>query len=91
MSDPDGIPWLTDHQRDFLAHLTTLCLQRQLKPERSYQRVSDALEAIAAEGEIALRADDNNVWVLICGRSIVHAERDWLEWAAVRWVAAEGN
>jgi hypothetical protein len=39
----DGIPWLTGRQRDFLAHLTTLTIQRQLKPERSYQRVSEAL------------------------------------------------
>jgi hypothetical protein len=87
----DGIPWLTDPQRDFLAHLTTLVCQQQLKPERSYQRISEALEAIADDGEITLRADDHNVWVLICGRSIVHAERDWLEWATERWVAADSN
>jgi hypothetical protein len=86
-----GIPWLTGPQRDFLAHLTTLTIQRQLKPERSYQRVSEALEDIAAKGEVLLRADNNNVWVLICGRSIVHAERDWLEWATQRWAATDSN
>jgi hypothetical protein len=87
----DGIPWLTARQRDFLAHLTTLCIQRQLKPERSYQRVAEALETIAAQGEVLLRADYENVWVMIAGRSIVHAERDWLDWATQRWVAADSN
>ena len=78
-------------QRDFLAHLTTLTIQRQLKPECSYQRVSEALGELAEAGEVLLRADDDNVWVLICGRSIVHAERDWLAWATQRWAAAESN
>ena len=87
----NGIPWLTDRQRNFLAHLTTLTIQRQLKPERSYQRISEALETIAARGEVLLRADYENVWVLIVGRSIVHAERDWLDWATQRWVAADSN
>ena len=86
-----GIPWLTDPQRDFLAHLTTLTIQRQLKPERSYQRVSEALGELAEAGEVLLRADDENVWVLVHGESIVHAERDWLEWASQRWAAAESN
>ena len=38
-----------------------------------------------------MRADDENVWVIICGRSIVHAARDWLEWATERWTSAESN
>jgi hypothetical protein len=86
-----GIPWLTGPQRDFLAHLLTLTIQRQLKPERSYQRVADALDDIAADGDIELRADDENVWVLIRGESIVHAARDWLEWMTPRWNTAESN
>jgi hypothetical protein len=86
-----GIPWLTGPQRDFLAHLTTLSIQRQLKPERSYERVSEALDDIAADGLISMRADDENVWVLICGRSIVHAARDWLEWATDRWTTTASN
>jgi hypothetical protein len=79
--DDDGIPWLTDPQRDFLAHLTVLTLLPQM------QRLEDIAEA----GEISLRADDENVWVLIRGRSIVHAERDWLEWMTPRWHASESN
>jgi hypothetical protein len=90
VNDP-GIPWLTDPQRDFLAHLTTLTIQRQLKPERSYERVSAALGAVAQDGDVTLRADDENVYVLILGRVIAHAARDWLEWATERWVAADSN
>ena len=95
MSD-EGIPWLTDPQRDFLAHLTVLTLlpqMQQLKPDRgyTYERLSDALEDIAADGDISLRADDDNVWVLISGRSIVHAARDWLEYMTPRWHAADSN
>jgi hypothetical protein len=86
-----GIPWLTNPQRGFLAHLTTLCIQRQLKPERSYERVAEALEEIDDAGDITLRADHHNVWVLIRGRSIVHAERDWLEWASAKWNTAQSN
>jgi hypothetical protein len=87
-----GIPWLTGPQRDFLAHLLahllTLSIQQQLPGERSYREVSDALGDIADEGMIDLHADDENVWVYICGRSIVHAARDWLEWMTPRWHAA---
>ena len=90
MSD-EGIPWLTDPQRDFLAHLLTLTLQRQLKPERSYARVCAALEDIAADGLISMRADDENVWVLISGESIVHAARDWLEYMTPRCVNTQSN
>jgi hypothetical protein len=86
-----GIPWLTDPQRDFLAHLLTLTIQQQLKPERSSERVCDALEDIAGDGLISMRADDENVWVLVCGESIVHAARDWLEWMTPRWTASRSN
>jgi hypothetical protein len=91
--DAERIPWLTDSHRDALAHLTTITIQRQLHPERpwSYERVSEALDSIADDGEITLRADDHNVWVFICGRVIVHAARDWLEWFTPQWAATESN
>jgi hypothetical protein len=82
VDDGDGIPSLTPRERDLLGHLTTITIQRQLKPARSYQRVADALGELVDEGRVTLRADDDNVWVLICGRAIVHAARDWLRWAA---------
>ena len=75
-----GTPWLTDRERDFLAHLTTLTIARQVS--HGYDAVSEALEELAGKGEVQLRADDANVWVLIAGRVIVHAARDWLRWAA---------
>jgi hypothetical protein len=91
-----GIPWLTDPQRNFLGHLTTLCLLSQirekgLKGPQTYAAVSDALDQIAEDGDMMLRADHENVWVLILGQSIVHCERDWLEWAAAHWNAAPRN
>jgi hypothetical protein len=90
MSD-GGIPWLTDPQRDFLAHLTVLTIQPQLKPPRSRERIADALGELADQGEVLLRADDDNVRVIIHGQVIVHAARDWLQWATQRWAAAESN
>jgi hypothetical protein len=94
--DDRGIPWLTDPQRAFLAHLTVLTLlpqMQELKPDRgyTYERLFEALEDIDADGGITLRADNENVWVLISGESIVHAERDWLEYMTPRWAGAESN
>ena len=95
MSD-EGIPWLTDRQRDFLAHLTVVTLlprMQQLKPDQgyTYERLWNALGEIADEGMVDLRADDENVWLLVRGVSIVHASRDWLEYMTPRWAGAESN
>jgi hypothetical protein len=92
----EGIPWLTTPQRDFLAHLTVITLlpqMQRLKPDRgyTYDRISDALGEIADDGDITLRADHENVYVLIHGEVIVHAARDWLEWMTERWTAADRN
>jgi hypothetical protein len=76
----DGIPWLTNREREFLAHLTALSIARQVP--HSYAAVVEALDGLAGEGLVTLRADDDNVWVLIAGHSVVHAARDWLAWAA---------
>jgi hypothetical protein len=38
-----------------------------------------------------MRADNQNVWVRVCGESIVHAARDWLEWMTPRWIATQSN
>jgi hypothetical protein len=82
MSEPEGLSDLTDRERDLLAHLLTMTVQTQLKPARSYERVSDALAAIADDGQVELRGDDQDVYVLVAGRVIVHAARDWLKWMA---------
>lgn len=80
----EGLCDLTNGERDLLAHLTTLTIQRQLKPARSYQRVSVALGELAGEGDVLLRGDERDVYVLIRGRVIVHAARDWLRWTALQ-------
>jgi hypothetical protein len=95
MSD-DGIPWLTDPQRDFLAHLTVVTLLPQMqewKPDDNYtyDRLSDALGTVAEDGEVTLRGSDTDVYVLIRDRVIVHAARDWLEWMTPRWSTAPQN
>ena len=77
----EGLCDLTNTERDLLAHLTTLTVQRQLKPARSYERVSVALGELA-DGDVLLRGDDRDVYVVIRGRVIVHAARDWLRWHA---------
>ena len=92
----EGIPWLTDPQRDFLAHLTVVTLlpqMQQLKPAAGYthDNLREALAVIDGDGEVSLRADDDNVWVYVSGQSIVHAEREFLEWAAERWTTAPSN
>src|SRR5512132_944810 len=89
--DDRGIPWLTAPQRDFLARLSVLTIQPQLKPLRSYERIADALGELAAQGEVLLRADDHNIWVIIHGEVGVHAARDWLEWATAREAARKSN
>lgn len=76
----DGIPWLTGRERDFLAHLTTVTIARQVP--HGYAAVSEALEQLGGEGHVKLRADDGNVYVVVAGRVIVHAARDWLRWAS---------
>jgi hypothetical protein len=82
--EPEGLSDLTDRERDLLAHLTVLTIQTQLKPTRSYERVSVALAEIADDGRVKLRGDDQDVYVVICGRVIVHAARDWLRWMALQ-------
>jgi hypothetical protein len=95
MSD-DGIPWLTDPQQAFLAHLTVITLLPQMqewKPDDgyTYDRLLDAMGDLAAAGEVDLRADQQDVYVLIRGQVIVHAARDWLEWMTPRWATAGQN
>jgi hypothetical protein len=89
--DDPGIPWLTTPQRDLLAHLSVLNIHRQLPAHHTYADVSDALGDLAAAGEVLLRADQENVWVIIHDQIIVHAARDWLEWMTQNWTAATSN
>jgi hypothetical protein len=87
----DKLNWLTDPHRDFLAYLTVLTIQPQLKPERSFERVAEALEGLAADGEVKLLGDQQDVYVIIHGEVIVHAARDWLDWAVEREATRKQN
>jgi hypothetical protein len=92
----DKLNWLTKPRRDFLAHLTVVTLLPQMqewKPDDNYtyDRLSDALGEIAESGDVVLLADHESVWVLIRGKVIVHAARDWLEWMTDNWTAATSN
>jgi hypothetical protein len=80
----EGLSDLTNGERDLLAHLTILTIQRQLKPARSYERVSVALGELADDGQVLLRGDQDDVYVVIAGRVIVHAARDWLRWMVLQ-------
>jgi hypothetical protein len=82
LAEPDGLSDLTGIERDLLAHLSVLTIQCQLKPARSYEVISSVLAELADEGQVKLLGDDQDVYVVIRGRVIVHAARDWLRWHA---------
>ena len=42
------------------------------------QDASDALDELNDRGEITLRADDRNVYLLVGDTAIVHSTRGWL-------------
>ena len=84
---PEGLSDLTDPERNLLAHLTVLTLLPQMQRINpaagyTYERMSDALGDLAAAGDVKLIGNTTDVWVVIRGRSIVHAARDWLAWSA---------
>ena len=89
-----GIPWLTDPQRRFLAHLLVVSLLPQMqewKPDQgyTYDRLFEALADLNDVGDIHLEGDLQNVWVIVRGQSLVHASRPWLEYMTPRWHAAD--
>jgi hypothetical protein len=85
---PPGLGDLTGGERDLLAHLAVLVIQQGLvktKPwARDYAVVAGALGELAADGQVELIGDDQDVWVVIRGRVITHAARDWLRWTALQ-------
>jgi hypothetical protein len=87
----DKLNWLTDPYRDFLAYLTAITIRPQLKHAHSWDDLCDALGDIADAGDVKLLGDQENIYVFIAGKLIVHAERDWLEWAVERDAARKNN
>jgi hypothetical protein len=71
---------LTDRERSLLLRLAidNLCRQTGCTPEQA----ADALDHFAARGECVTRGDQRDVYLVVCGAVHIHAERDWLRWAA---------
>jgi hypothetical protein len=87
---------LTDPERELLADLTVLTLlpqMQQLRPEQSYtyERIADAVAGAAEDGMVTLVGNAFDVWVIIRGRPIVHAARDWLAWQALKFERAAAS
>jgi hypothetical protein len=71
---------LTDRERMLLLRLAIHNLQRQTGCTE--QDAADALDNFAARGEVHTRGDQRDVYLEVCGAVHIHAERDWLRWAA---------
>jgi hypothetical protein len=70
-----GIPRLTDAERS----LTYLAI-RTIAPQAGAdeETTADALDELAARGEVTIRVERHDVYLVAAGHVIVHAERAWL-------------
>jgi hypothetical protein len=75
--DPSG---LTDRERSLLLQLAVYNLMRQTGC--TYEQGAAALDHFADRGEVHTRGDQRDVYLEVCGHVHIHAERDWLRWAA---------
>ena len=76
-----GDPWLlTDRERALLLQLAVYNLQRQTGCDEL--TAAAALDHFAELGEVHTRGDQHDVYLEVCGAVHIHAERDWLRWAA---------
>jgi hypothetical protein len=73
---------LTDRERMLLLRLAIYNLCRQFNCTE--QDAADALDQFAALGEVMTRGDQRDVYLVVAGAVHIHAERDWLRWAAHR-------
>jgi hypothetical protein len=71
---------LTDRERWLLLRLAVDNLMRQTGCDE--QTAAAALDHFADRGEVHTRGDQHNVYLEVCGAVHIHAERDWLRWAA---------
>jgi hypothetical protein len=72
---------LTDRERMLLLRLAIHNLCGQF-PGATEQDAADALDQFAALGEVMTRGDQRDVYLVVAGAVHIHAERDWLRWAA---------
>jgi hypothetical protein len=71
---------LTDRERMLLMRLAIDNLCRQTGCDE--QTAADALDHFTARGECETRGDRYDVYLVVAGAVHIHAERDWLRWAA---------
>ena len=71
---------LTDRERALLLQLAVYNLQRQTGCDEL--TAAEALDHFAEQGEVVTRGDQHDVYLEVCGAVHIHAERDWLRWAA---------
>jgi hypothetical protein len=71
---------LTDRERALLLRLAVHNLQRQTGCDEL--TAAAALDHFADQGEVVTRGDGRDVYLEVCGAVHIHAERDWLRWAA---------
>jgi hypothetical protein len=72
---------LTDRERWLLLRLAIDNLCRQF-PGCTPEQAAAALDHFAERGEVHTRGDQRDVYLEVCGHVHIHAERDWLRWAA---------
>jgi hypothetical protein len=72
---------LTDRERSLLLRLAIHNLCRQF-PGATEQEAADALDHFAAEGKSHIVGDQHDVYLVVNDQVHIHAERDWLRWAA---------
>jgi len=67
---------LTDRERSLLIYLAIRTIATQTGADT--RDAADALDHFAARGEVAIRGQGADVYVVVAGHVIVHAERAWL-------------
>jgi hypothetical protein len=70
------IPWLTELQRSLLCYLAIRVVVDQTGCDE--QTAADVLDELAGRGDVVLRGDDRNVWLIACGNPLVHSTHGWL-------------
>jgi hypothetical protein len=73
---------LTDRERALLFRLAIWNLCRQTGADE--QTAADALEHFAERGEVHIRGDRRDVYVVVADHIHIHAARDWLRAMAHR-------
>jgi hypothetical protein len=76
-----GVPSrLSDRERWLLMRLAIDNLVRQFNCTE--QDAADALDVFTERGDVIIEGDAKDVYLKVVGHTHIHAERDWLRWAA---------